>query len=145
MKKIVLLLFIICLTACRQDDIQYEKGNIPRDIAYKLALKELNLSLEDVDIWASIERVKANTSLMSTGGDNVSSPNLDSWFFLVDEVPNANWAHPCLYLFVDMDGNVYKYAANMFPDNISTELLNISETTKCGFTVTPISEKRREH
>ena len=143
MKKIVLLLFIICLTACRQDDIQFEKGNIPRDIAYKLALKELNLSLEDVDIWASIERVKANTSLMSTGGDNVSSPNLDSWFFLVDEVPNANWAHPCLYLFVDMDGNVYKYAANMFPDNISTELLNISETTKCGFTVTPISEKSR--
>ena len=65
MKKIVLLLFIICLTACRQDDIQYEKGNIPRDIAYKLALKELNLSLEDVDIWASIERVKANTSLIS--------------------------------------------------------------------------------
>lgn len=43
------LLFAINVTACDNDDINFTKGDIPRDVAYELALKKLNVSLKDVD------------------------------------------------------------------------------------------------
>ena len=131
MKKSILFVFalcLICMAACQSDDIQFEKGNIPRDIAYKLVLKGIDHPLEDIDIWASKEKIKANT-VVSSWGAPILSPGQESWLFFVDEVPDANWAHPCQYIFVDMDGNIYTYSAKTPPSGIARELVNMSEIT----------------
>lgn len=129
---------VICSAACKQE-IKFEKGNIPKDIAYQLALKEIDYSLTEVDIWVSKEKVKANTIVRSLQEPCMTSPGLDSWFFLVDEFPHANWTHPCQYFFVDMDGHVFKYSASFPPDNIEKELLNVSDFTKKALTVSPVT------
>lgn len=132
LRTILCLLLTICLAACSDDnDIQFTKGDIPRDIAYQLALKELNVSLKDVDIWATKEKLPTNTKI-EAGASIVTSPNSESWLFFVDEIPMANWGHDCQYLFVDMNGKISSYNKSMPPgyEKYNMELINISETTK---------------
>lgn len=129
---ILYLLLTVCLVACDNDDIQFTKGDIPRDIAYKLALKELNVSLKDVDIWATKDKLSANTALKA-GANVITSPNSESWLFFVDELPIvANWGHACKYVFINMNGEVFIQKATMFPnyERYNMELINISEARK---------------
>lgn len=137
----LLAISIFCMSAGCEKKLQFEKGNIPRDIAYQLALKEINLPLDEVDIWASKEKIKANTAVPSWGELVVSSPSQESWFFFVDEVPNANWSHPCQYLFVDMDGNIYRYSETT-PPAMDMDLLNMSEFKRRALSVSPVSIRR---
>lgn len=109
------MLFAILVTACDNDDINFTKGDIPRDVAYELALKKLNVSLKDVDIWATKEKFPANTTMEITYFE-LTSPDTESWLFFVDEMPLANWGHDCQYAFVDMNGNVFTHKASMPPD-----------------------------
>ena len=133
------------LVACVNEDISFEKGNISRDIAYKLVLKELkewNISLNEVDIWASEQKVAGNTGGFGSD-DNLTSPDSESWFFLVDERPLDNWGHPCRYLFVDMNGIVYVYQQTMPPKFFDDMvLLNVSETTK-NYNYYPITPTKK--
>lgn len=129
LRTILCLLFTICLAACSdENDIQFTKGDIPRDIAYQLALKELNVSLKDVDIWATKEKLPANTK-MEILYFELTSPATESWLFFVDEVPFANWGHDCRYVFVDMNGKVSIYKESMPPNfgQYGMERINMSE------------------
>ena len=132
-KTILYLLLTICFVACSNEnnDIQFTKGDIPRDIAYELALKELNVSLKNVDIWATKEKLPANTT-MEAGASIITSPGTESWLFFVDEDPLANWGHDCRYVFVDMNGKISSYKKSMPPgyERYNMELINASEATK---------------
>lgn len=119
-------LILLCMAACNKNDLQFVKGDISRDVAYKLALKEINVSLKEVDIWASKEKLARNTPLEYV---ELVSPDTETWLFFVDECPLANWGHPCQYIFVDMDGSVSVFVQNMPPDYSSMELVNISAKT----------------
>ncbi len=132
LNTILYLLLAVCLVACDNDEIQFTKGDIPRDIAYKLALKELNVSLEDVDIWATKNKLPANTALKA-GANVTTSPNSESWLFFVDELPIvANWGHACKYVFINMNGEVFIQKATMHPnyEQYDMELINVSEARK---------------
>ncbi|MBQ8442971.1 MAG: hypothetical protein IJX29_06390 [Bacteroides sp.] len=124
-------LFAILITACDNDDINFTKGDIPRDVAYELALKKLNVSLKDVDIWATKEKLPANTTMKITYFE-LTSPDTESWLFFVDELPMGNWGHDCQYAFVDMNGNVQIHQKTMPPNYelYNMELINISEARK---------------
>ena len=128
-----MMLFAICFVACSDDnnDIQFTKGDIPRDIAYELALKKLNVSLKDVDIWATKEKLPANLK-MNISWFSVTSPETESWLFFVDEKPMANWEHDCRYVFVDMNGKVHIHAKKNGPnyDTYNMECINMSDLTK---------------
>ena len=123
-------MLVLITTACN-DDINFTKGNIPRDTAYQLALKKLDVSLKDVDIWATKEKLPANTE-MEAGANIVTSPNLESWLFFVDEIPMGNWSHDCQYAFVDMNGKVHVHQKTTPPsyEKYNMERINISEVTK---------------
>ena len=134
MKKNILFFFFICtvcMVACINEDIQFEKGNISRDVAYKLMLKDLNFSLKEVDIWATEDKLPGNIADVCSGKGTVSSPDSESWFFFIDESPMGNWGHSCQYLFVDMNGDIYVYQQTMPPTLLDDMiLLNISEARK---------------
>jgi hypothetical protein len=60
----------------------------------------------------------ADATVMDCGNDDVSYPNpfQESWFFLIDDYPNANWGHPCRYVWVDTQtGNYEVVDAEMCP------------------------------
>lgn len=132
-RGLLYLFFAICFIACSDDnnEIQFTKGDIPRDVAYELALKKLNVSLKDVDIWATKEKLPAKT-FMEIFYFQLTSPDTESWLFFVDETPMANWGHACQYAFVDMNGNVFVYHESMPPDfgQYKMERINFSEASK---------------
>lgn len=138
---VLFCLILLCMAACNKNNLQFVKGDISRDVAYKLALKEINVSLKEVDIWASKEKLARNTNLEYI---ELVSPDTETWLFFVDECPQANWGHPCQYIFVDMDGSVSVFVHNMPPDYSSMELVNISAKTgesRATKTSLPISTK----
>lgn len=123
MRKLVLLLFGIALllpVSCTK--AQY--GNITREEAYGLAMKKLDVSMDEVDIYASIRRLAPGTPVHMLFED-LNSPAKESWLFFVDDVPQANWEHPCRYVFVDVNGNVKCYFETMPPRAETWDLLEL--------------------
>ena len=135
------MLFAICFMACSDDNnnIQFTKGDIPRDIAYELALKKLNVSLKDVDIWATKEKLPANLK-MNISWFSVSSPETESWLFFVDDKPMANWDHDCRYVFVDMNGRVHIHKKSS-PPNLST--YNMERINTSDWSMTTSKEQKK--
>ena len=134
MRKLVLLLFGIALllpVSCNK--AQY--GNITREEAYGLARKKLDVSMDEVDIYASIRRLAPGTTFR-LGEKSLTSPVGESWLFFVDDQPQANWEHPCRYVFVDMNGDVKIYFEKTPPCaeiwNI-LELVHATEFTKQSY------------
>lgn len=51
--------------------------------------------------------------------NDVSPDNLPEWCVFVDDDPNANWEHPCRYMFVtskETDPQIYSVADTLPPD-----------------------------
>ena len=73
---------------------------IPREEAYK-ALKKKNLidTLTD-EVWVSTQIISLKT-ILKFMDDKIQSPEWNSWFFLIDKHPLAEWTHPCKYLFMN--------------------------------------------
>ena len=74
---------------------------ILRDEAYKV-LKRNNLvdTLKDnVQVSKQIVPLKTKLKFMEI---SIESPEWNSWFFLIDKDPFADWQHPCKYVFVNV-------------------------------------------
>lgn len=127
MRIIWCMMLAVCLVACDKS----AGDDISRDTAYTLALKKLKLSLGEVDIWATREKLPPNTT-MNVSWFSVTSPDTESWLFFVDDVPQGNWEHSCRYAFVDMDGKVHVHEKTMGPnlDDYNMECINESDVTK---------------
>jgi len=98
MRKILLstmCLLVMSLTQISAQDF------ILRNDAYKL-LKKNNLidTLKD-NVKVSKQIILPKTSLKFME-ETLMSPEWNSWFFLVDMYPFADWTHPCKYVFVNI-------------------------------------------
>lgn len=61
-----------------------------------------------VDIWSDPVQISCGTEFKPVIGETVDSPSTGiTWFFFVDYGPQANWAHPCRYVYVDIVTSVY--------------------------------------
>ena len=86
-----------------------EKKNIDKDRAWEIVKKKiLPKDLEGKIIYVSIDLLKAGQSIKSWGHDYKVPENFpQSWFFFVDDQPDANWGHACRYIFVDAGTGKY--------------------------------------
>lgn len=124
---------LVCMMACNNEDIHFEKEDDSRVIAYDHVSKRLRqdgITLTDVDIWVTKEKIPANSVEEITPYDRIVSPGTESWLFFVDELPGANWEHPCRYLFVDRNGEILVYEKTVPPSYFNMELVNTSEFTR---------------
>ena len=56
--------------------------------------------------------------------NEIVSPNDETWFFFIDDIPFANWAHDCRYVFVSaIDGSVVIHN-DMFPPSLEMDRLH---------------------
>ena len=64
--------------------------------------------LEGKVIYVSSRPLAANTVIPSWQ-DAYSVPDRfdKAWFMFVDDLPNANWEHPCRYIFIDVNTQEY--------------------------------------
>ena len=98
-------------------------AQISREEAYELAKTKLTeLSMDDIDIFASKQMLPAKTEV-NANSKTIISPDIASWFFFVDENPLQNWGHSCQYIFVDANKNISIQQASFYP--ISPDILNM--------------------
>ena len=67
----------------------------------QIVQKKVYLSdVESVGLRA-IKTIRGDIAIPNSGGKNSRM-----WVAFVDDVPEANWGHPCRYLFIDDSGNI---------------------------------------
>ena len=130
MKRLHVFLFLFALlglAACDDDDSYSEESPISRDLAYEMVKMKLftyGKPFNEIDIYATKDILPANTPVIISKEETMSSDR-NSWLFFIDEIPLiANWGHPCKYIFVDAFGNVTVYEKTMPPSAPSLEAMD---------------------
>ncbi|MCL2167828.1 MAG: C13 family peptidase, partial [Lentimicrobiaceae bacterium] len=109
-------------------------AQIAREEAYSIVKKNvLNNDYEAKNILVSKELILPSDTLKILSSEFIT-PNYESWFFLIDDMPFANWGHDCLYVFVNAEnGNIFIHN-DIFPPLMEMDVLykvpvNASQTT----------------
>jgi len=97
MRKILLSTMYLLLMSLT--DV-FAQNYIRRDEAYK-ALKKNNLVDTLSDNVSTSKNIISPNTMLKFMDDSIKSPEWNSWFFLVDMYPFADWTHPCKYVFVN--------------------------------------------
>jgi hypothetical protein len=74
--------------------------SVTRDGAYKVIKQKGLVDTLNNNVKVSKQIILPST-ILDFMGDSIKSPEWDSWFFLIDMHPFAEWAHPCKYVFVN--------------------------------------------
>lgn len=126
-------------------------AQISADSAFKIIKKQVLFDdLSKVDILSITNVLPANYEI-STLDTLVTSPNYDSWFFIVDDDPYANWNHPCRYIFVNSLTGYYTIKQECsLPDNVELNIIHsivpLKETNRQDlFSFSNISRNTEDH
>jgi hypothetical protein len=93
--------------------------------AFDLLLSEvLGENTEGKRVFVHPDLLNPNSIVLPDPYNLVSSPDIFSWFFFIDDFPNANWSHPCRYVFVELNKNITVIDAGWMPDR-EIELLEL--------------------
>ena len=88
------------------------KAEIDAISAYtnQMIQKKVYLSDKEVVGLPTIKTIYREISIPQSDGVNHRM-----WIAFVDDVPEANWGHPCRYLFIDDSGNMSEVKATTPP------------------------------
>jgi hypothetical protein len=115
MKNLSLFLFVLL---CMPVSVIGQQRELSQDQAWNIILNNvLNDNVQNKDVYISNTIISSQSFLYGT--NNELSPNFNSWFIFIDDVPNANWAHPCRYAFVNIEDGSYVINEKMFPPDLS--------------------------
>ena len=90
-----------------------DDGGISQEQAIQIAL---NTTSANSEIYISAEEVSPNSSISAVvGQDSLKSPQYKSWFVFINDLPEANWSHPCKYLFINSQNGEYQTFEQAFP------------------------------
>ena len=85
--------------------LESTKEELTREEAWEVVKKEiLDDKISEVNVYASLSKMLPNIKY-TEGHEEISTPNYDSWMFFIDDVPLADWHHPCRYIFIKHDGS----------------------------------------
>lgn len=102
MVKKILLFCGLCLFY-----IEYAFPQVSQEEAFAIIKKDyLSGTWINSEIYVSKQPINSRDTIEIFGELPINASNT-SWFFFIDVVPDANWAHDCIYVFVDYkSGNV---------------------------------------
>ncbi len=116
---VYLLFFLVIICTCEknisslkpEDKISLAEAS---DIVIHNVIRDDTISLAIYVIPKIIS--SGDTIFVSEHEQKFYQFNFDSWFFFIDDAPPANWAHPCRYVFVNINNGECKvYSDNFFP------------------------------
>ena len=79
----------------------FAQHTITRDEAFKIIKQKGLVDKLKNTVKASQQILQSKTSLQFMDVSKIS-PDWNSWFFLIDLQPSAEWGHPCKYVFVNV-------------------------------------------
>ncbi len=82
------------------------RAQYPRELAIDLVLNHILVDdIGNVKVYASFNAIPIDAPLYLAFSAPIRCPYESNWVFFVDDMPFAEWDHPCRYIFVDaMDG-----------------------------------------
>lgn len=97
-----------------------------------------NLKLSDYLLYCNPDIFTSKTEII-TFDKSIYSSSFDSWVFFLDKNPLANWTHPCLFLFINVNtGRIEEIEWKLPPNNLDewqilTEIKEQSEVKLFNF------------
>jgi len=76
----------------------------------QLVQKKVYLSDREAVGLPAIKTIRGDIAISKSDGKNNQV-----WVAFVDDVPEANWEHPCRYLFIEDSGNIREVRATTPP------------------------------
>jgi len=78
-------------------------------------------SLEYKDLYYSTNLIAAGQAITNPTGGNYTAP-ANSWFFFIDDLPQAFYAHDCRYVFIEVWGGADSVINEQWPPDIHLEM-----------------------
>ncbi len=96
------------------------RAQVSRDDAKKIVLEEILLErIGEVNVFIQFDDMEKNRELELPHGKVLKKPFVTSYTFFIDDLPFANWEHPCRYIFLDKETGEYEIIHNkIFPKNM---------------------------
>ena len=124
-------------------------AQVSHQAALSLVLKEVvKENIQYVNVWKNNNLLTAGNKVEMHKSGGFNNPYAKSFVFFVDDMPFANWAHPCRYVFIDYyTGNIIVKNAKIYPDKweqdftIVHEIKHESIKTSSGSIGTTVKEK----
>ncbi len=92
-------------------------AQITKSAADALVLNMLNNDTTIV-VYSMSESISRNVSIYTADGVELTNPYDNSYVYFIDDMPSANWAHPCRYCFVNITNGAYTLVNQSFcPSN----------------------------
>ncbi|NOQ23117.1 MAG: T9SS type A sorting domain-containing protein [Candidatus Aegiribacteria sp.] len=98
MKNILVLLVLLAALAGASDVVN---ANVATDLVFSEVLSS-NITGRSVMV---LDRVLPEGTVVETWHDKVTVP-IDGYLVLIDDMAYANWAHPCRWVFVGLNGDM---------------------------------------
>ena len=98
MKKIIFILLGLQLAIIANSQIS-------QDSALAIMKNHIN-NYNDCDIYVANNTIGIGDTIQLLGSMIIIPPHDSCWMFFVDEVPLANWGHPCKYVFVNIRSGI---------------------------------------
>lgn len=115
MKKAILLITLLCSFASLNAQ---NSSSLSKENAWQLVKKQvLKDSTEGKIIYMSDEPLSAGSSIPSFLRTE-HSPLYKAWFFFIDDMPEANWDHPCRWVFVNVGNGAYEIRDRRNPPDL---------------------------
>lgn len=115
MKKIKTLLTILLAFTSLIVSAQLSKSE-----ADDLMLNIINNDTTIV-VYGMNEFVGNGFSVMTAEGNEIRNPYDNSYVYFIDDVPAANWVHPCRYCFINKENGLYKIEnENIYPNDFES-------------------------
>lgn len=96
--------------------------SVTRDGAYKIIKQKGLVDTLNYNVKVSKQIISSNI-ILDFMGDSIKSPEWDSWFFLIDMHPFAEWAHPCKYVFVNTNDTSLVIISGQLGPSFPTDVL----------------------
>ena len=69
-------------------------------------------------VYAMSESISSNISVYTANGEEIFNPYEISYVYFIDDIPAANWEHPCRYCFInEKNGSYTMMNKTIYPDN----------------------------
>lgn len=106
---IIFISFILLLSQCGHATSHNSGDNkISADKALQIVMEEvLSGTLNGKIVYISKMPLKKGETIRAIRRTYQVDALVSSWAFFIDDAPQANWEHPCRYVFVDEDTGKY--------------------------------------
>ncbi|MCX6233830.1 MAG: hypothetical protein NT175_03785 [Bacteroidetes bacterium] len=105
------LLATICLSSlfCRAQFARQQANDL---VLNQIFSDQLNM----VDVYTSPDIQTSQNNIILYDSSTINIPTAECWVYFIDDLPFANWNHPCKYIFVNTaDGSYTIINSNKYP------------------------------